>query len=115
MQRKMPAARADSWQQPARAVTDQQQQPPPRRLFEDLQERIGGVAVHLLSAVDDDDPPPLLGRGQPEKTGDRARILDDDVAAQSAAPRIIGPLDGEQIGMAPRYDSAEHAALGLDL
>ena len=80
-QRKVPAARADRRQQQARAVADQQQQPPLWRLFEDLEQRVGSVAVHLLGAVDDDDAPPLLGRGQPEKTGDRPRILDDDVAA----------------------------------
>ncbi len=110
----MPTARADSRQQPARAVADQQQQSPPRRLFEDFEEGIGGVAVHLLRAIDNDDPPPLLRRGQPEKTGDCACILDDDVAAQPAAPRIIGALDGEQIGVAAGCNAVEDAALRVD-
>src|SRR5207237_8395529 len=62
----------------------------------------------------DDDAPPRLGGGQPEKTGDRPRILDDDVAAQPSATRIIGALDGEQIGMTARCNPAEQAALGVD-
>ena len=95
-------------------MAHQQQQPPPRRLFEDFEEGIGGIAVHLLRAVDNDNPPPLLRRGQPEKTGNRARVLDDDVAAQPAAPRIIGALDGQQIGVAAGCNPPEHAALGLD-
>src|SRR6201993_2871300 len=107
MQRKMPAARADSWQQQARAVTHQQQQPPPRRLFEDLQERIGSVAVHLLSAVDDDDAPPLLRRGQPKEASNLARIFDDNLAAQASPSQIVGSLDRQQIGMPPRSDTAK--------
>src|SRR4029077_9585962 len=64
--------------------------------------------------VDDDDPPPLLGGGQAKKIGDLARILDDDLAAQAAAPRIIGPLDGQKIGMTARRDTAKYAAFGID-
>src|SRR5205085_4487435 len=70
--------------------------------------------VHLLRAVDDNDAPALLRRGQPKKPGDRARVLDDDLAAQPAATRIIGALDGEQIGMAAGCYPAEHAALWID-
>ncbi len=78
---KAAAARADRRQQPPRAVRHQQQQRAPRRLFEDLQQRIRRVAVHLVGAVDNHDAPAALGRGQPQKRADLARIVDDDLGA----------------------------------
>ena len=95
-------------------MADQHQQRPGRRLFEDLQHRIRGVAVHLLGAVDDDDAPPLLRRGQPQKLADLARILDHDIAAQALAARVPGAFDGQQIGVAAGRDAAKGAAFRVD-
>src|SRR6516165_11453955 len=88
----------------------QKKQPPPRRFFEYLQQRIGSIAVHLLSAVDDDDEPPLLRLGQSKEAGNLARILDDNLAAQASPSWIIGSLDRQQVGMSPRSDTAKDAA-----
>ena len=57
---------------------------------------------------------PSSAGGQPKKAGDLARILDHDLAAQPAAPRIIGALDGQEVGMAACRDAAKHPALGID-
>ncbi len=71
---------ADGRQQPARAVADQQQQGSPRRLFEDLEQSVGGAAVHFLRTVDDDDTPAFLGGGETKEAGDLTRILNHDLA-----------------------------------
>src|SRR5205823_756052 len=75
---------------------------------------VRGTAVHFLRPVDDDDAPPLLRSCQAKKAGDLARILDHDLAAQAPAPRIIGPLDGQKVGMASRRDPAKYAAFAID-
>src|SRR6516164_4459702 len=84
-----------------------------RRFLKALEQRIGGVSVHFLGAVDDDDAPTLFRRGQPHKAGDLAYILDDDVAAPPTAPRIIGALYGQKIGVDARGDAAERIARGV--
>src|SRR5439155_11844668 len=113
-EREAATARADRWQQPARAVADQQQQRLTQRLFEDLAKRVCGTAVHLPRSVDNDDPPSLLGCGQAKKAGNLARILDHDLPAQTAAARIIGPLYRQQVGMAACRYAAKHPAFGID-
>ena len=110
-QRKPPAPRADRRQEPPRAVRHQEQEHATRRLLEDFEERIGGVAVHLVGAVDDDDAPAALGRGQPQKSADLAGVLDDDLAAQPAAARVVGALDRQEIGMPARGHPAKDAAV----
>ena len=70
--------------------------------------------VEGARAVNNDDAPPLLCRRKPEEPGNRAGVFDHDVAAQPSAPRIIGALDGEQIGMAARCNPPEDAALGIN-
>src|SRR5215472_13224715 len=89
------------------------QQRATRRLLENLEQRIGGVAVHFLGAVDDDDAPTLLCRGQPHKAGDLAYVLDDDLAAPPTSPRIIGALDGQKVSVTARGDAAERIARGV--
>ena len=98
--------------QPARAVADQQQEALPRRLLQDLQYRVGGIAVHLLRTIEDYDAPALLGRGQAKKGGDLARVVGDDFAAQPPPARIPGALDGQEVGVPARGDATEDGALG---
>src|SRR6516165_1826005 len=94
-------------------MTDQQEQPPPRRFFQYFEQSVRGIAVHLLRAINDDDAPPLLRCGQPEKTGNFTRVLDKDLTAQAAAPRIIGSLDRQQVRMTPGSNPAKDTAFGI--
>ena len=93
-QRLAAAARANRRQQPPRTVRDQQEQRAAWCFLEDLQQRVRRVAVHLVGAIDDDDAPTPLSRGQSQKDADLTRVDDDDLAAQAAAPRVVGALDG---------------------
>ena len=113
-QRKPAATRTDRRQEATRAVRHQQEERAARRLFEDFEERVGGVAVHLVGAVDDDDAPAALGWGQPQKGTDLAGILDDDLATQPPAARVISALDRQEIGMPAGGHPAKGSAVGSD-
>ena len=92
---------------------DQQQQGAGRRLLEDLQQRVGGVAVHLVGAVDDDDPPAAPRRRQAQEAAELAHVVDDDLAAQPPASRIIGALDRQQVGMTAARRRGERRCSGM--
>ena len=96
------AAAAQGRRNAAGDVRHQQQQAARRRLLDDLQHRVGGVAVHLVGGVDDGDAPAAFGRGEREEAPHPPRVVDDDLRADGAglAARVGGALDGEQVGVA---------------
>jgi predicted pyridoxine 5'-phosphate oxidase superfamily flavin-nucleotide-binding protein len=102
-------------------MADQQKKRAPRRFLEDLEQRVGGIAVHVVGAVDDDDAPAAFRRGETQEVRDLARVVDDDLVAQHPLARLgIGrriallplvrvdaALDGQEVGMTARGDPAE--------
>src|SRR5690606_35828336 len=88
-ERKLPAARADSWQEPRRRVRDQQKQDALRRLFKDFQNRVGGACVHLVDRIDDHDTPGALRRGELEKRAEGAHLIDPDDGIEALVLDII--------------------------
>ena len=113
-QPQQPAARTDGRQQPAGTVADQQQQRVCRRFLQYLQDRVGGVAVHLIDTVDHHHAPALAGCRLVQETGDAPSILDDDLAAFLLGAFVDAAFHAQQIGMAGRRDLPEHGAGGID-
>ena len=96
-QRKPPATGTDRRQKPARAVADQQQERAARRLLQDLEERVGGIAVHLLRAVDDHDapaPPRPRSAGKSRRSRARPRRRSRCAAGGAADRRRARPSAG---------------------
>ena len=48
------------------------------------------MPVHRLGAIDHDNPPAPFGRGQAQKIGDLARVVDGYFGAHALALRIVG-------------------------
>src|SRR5215216_7819258 len=66
-------------------MADEQEQRLLRWLFEDLEQRIGGVRIELVDGVDDADPPAVHRRGRTEERNRLPRLVDGDDGPQHAA------------------------------
>ena len=104
----MTAAGPDGRRQPAQGGTDQDQDGAGRRLLQDLQQRVGGILVQVLGAIDDRHAPAAFGRGQGHEPVDLAHVGDGDIAFQAFGFVVVGPLDGQHIGVPAGHDPAEH-------
>jgi uncharacterized protein (DUF779 family) len=72
---------------------DDQEERARRRLLQQLQQRVGGGAVHVLGGIDDGDAPAALGRARAEAIEHAADGIDGNVAGVALA---IGLLDAAQ-------------------
>ena len=70
------AARTDGRQQPPERMRNQQEQRARRRFLEVLQQRVGGVGVHVVGRIDDDDAVAAVMRGQRQEAADPPDLVD---------------------------------------
>jgi hypothetical protein len=68
-----PGSATGSSAEPRGLVRDQQQHGAGGRFLQQLQERVGGVRVHLVGGIDDHHPPPAIGALRPKKSRSGAR------------------------------------------
>ena len=83
------------------------------RLFQGLEKRIGGMAVHILGTVDDDHPPAPFRRRQGEEARDLADVGSDDLCAQALAAIVELALHGEEVRVPARGDTLEQGVGGV--
>ena len=124
------AARADRWQQPPRRVRQHQEKRPLRRLLEDLQDRIGGVAVEIVGRIDDCHAPVAGARCLAEELAGPAHLVDGDdglcvagllvhrtrqvqhivrrAACDLAADRVVKVRIGDAVGSGQRVGMRQH-------
>src|SRR4051812_40801315 len=88
-QRQLAATGQDRRQGPRGRMADKQEQRSLRRLFEDLEQRVGGVRIELVDGVDDADPPAVHRRGRAEERNRPPRLVDGNHGPHHAA--IVQP------------------------
>ena len=77
---------------------------PARRLFQHLEDRIGGTAVHLVCGIDDDDAPALAARRLPEELSGAPHLIHSNGRLEFAALGIERPGDVKQVVRGARDD-----------
>ena len=93
------AARANGGQQPPGRVGKQQQHGVGRRLFQHLQQRIGGVVVHVIGSIHDGDPPAAGAAGHAEEIRQLADLVHRQHRHQLARALVDGALEDQEARM----------------
>ena len=114
-QREQPATGTDGRQNAGGGVAHQQQQGAPRRFLQDLEQRVGALAVQFVDRIDDGHPPsPLPGR-RAEERHRPSHIIDLDVLAQLAGLFVDGAFQHKEVALRLRRDAPCHRMIGIDL
>ena len=87
----------------------------PGRLFEQFQNSIGRIPVHLVRAVENDHAPATERRRKPQETAYLADIVNDDLATHLFAFLIVTALDHQHIRMASGGDLRENGIVTRDM
>ena len=83
-------------------MTDKQKKPARRRFFQDFQQRIGGVVVHVVGGIDNGDTPAARARGHAEEAAEPAHFFHIKHGLELAAI-VLAPLQHQQTRMRPRF------------
>ena len=83
-----------------------------RRLLEDLQHRVGAVAVHLVGRIDDGDPPFAHRRRHMHEGAELAHVVDGDLGAHAAGVGIERAPQMEQVGVRAGVDQRSAGRVG---
>jgi hypothetical protein len=83
-----------------------QEQRAGRRLLQQLEQGIGGGAVHVLGRIDDADAPAALGGTRAEAVEHATDGIDRDVAGVALAVGLRDAAQQMQVGMGLRHDPA---------
>ena len=98
------AARADRRQQAVPARWKQHQHGARRRFFQHLQQRVGGVVVHVVGRIDDGDAPAAGADVMPKKPASRRISSTDSTFISLPVLGLMTALQHQQAGMRLRRD-----------
>ena len=85
-----------------------------RRLFQNLQQRIGALALQIVDRVDDGDAPAALACGRAEKRHRAAHVVDADHGVELAGLLVDHALEHQQIALRLRGDAARDRIVSID-
>ena len=94
-------------------MADEQNERPSRRLFQNLQERVGALALQIVDGVDDGDTPAALACGRAEKRDSPADIVNADDGIELAGLLVDHAFDDQQIALRLRGDAARDRMVSL--
>src|SRR6185312_14730823 len=95
-------------------MAEQKYQCAPGRLLQNLEQRVGALALEIIDYVDDGDAPAALACGRAEKGNSAPHILDTDCGEELARFFVDHALKYQEIVLRLRGDAPRHRMFGID-